>query len=63
MNNLKLFKKAATEKGYNFYYDRSLKLYALYKKDYDGNTEAQYFTKELIENVISIDTLIEIHIT
>ena len=61
MNNLKLFKKAAKEKGYNFYHDRSLKLYALYKKDIDGNSEAQYFTKTLIENVISIDILIESH--
>lgn len=61
MNNLKLFKKAAKVKGYNFYFDRSLKLYALYKKDIDGSTETQYFTKMLIENVISIDALIESH--
>lgn len=62
MKNIKQFKKAANDKGYNFYYDRSLKLYALYKKESNGDTSTQYLTKELIDSVISVDALIGIYI-
>jgi acyl-CoA-binding protein len=62
MKNIKKFKKSANDKGYNFYYGRSLKLYALYKKESNGDTSAQYLTKELIDSVISVDVLIGIYI-
>ena len=62
MNNLTKFKKAAELHDFEFYFDRSLKLYALYPKSGTITRSTQYLTKMVIEQVIDIDILINIYL-
>lgn len=44
---MKLFKQAAEKYGYNFYYDRSLRMWALTKED----CESHYFSAYVLTHM------------
>lgn len=45
--NTKTFKKIAESKGYEFWYDRNIRLWTLTKDGYETN----YYTKYVIDNL------------